>query len=99
MSNNDLNPVQGANPCARLGALYQQLDMAMAGKSTAEVREGNSWIKFHLPNVNVLRAEIRRLERLCGPRRDRFATRVGPIANPWGVAIDVVRWPYYPYSY
>ena len=50
------------------GALMQ----LMTGQARAEVRHGESTLRFHPANVKELRAEVQRLEHLCtGNNRGR----------------------------
>lgn len=63
------------NPCQFLPQLRGALYQLMAGQQKAQVRFGDQWVTWHKANVAELRAEVRRLEYICGntPR----AVRVG----------------------
>jgi hypothetical protein len=73
------------NPCAYLPQLRAALYQLMIGAKSSEVRDGDRWMKFHQGNVVQLRAEIRKLETICGadgqvsnaPR----AVRAGPLRS------------------
>ena len=58
----------------------------MRGKTLSQVRFGDQWTSFHNGNVKELRAEVRRLEIICGangqPSNAGRAVRVGPRFSP-----------------
>jgi hypothetical protein len=58
----------------------------MAGQQRSQVRNGDMWLTFHQGNVRELRAEVRRLEIICGQNAGR-AVRVGPYVP--------FNWPYH----
>lgn len=77
-------PSAVADPCSILPELRAALYALLAGRQTAEVRNGNAWQRFHPGDVAFLKNEIVRLEKLC-PRSatnphggTRGAVRVGP---------------------
>ena len=78
-------PVVIDNPCQMLPMLRQALYELMSGRSKAEVRFGDQMLRWHRGNEASLRAEIRRLETICGtygaPNQGR-AVQVGPRFNP-----------------
>jgi hypothetical protein len=86
--NNAPCPSGSANddPCAALPILRGALYDLMTGKAKSQVRFGDQWLSFHNGNVKELRAEIRRLETMCGsngqPSNVGRAVRVGPRFSP-----------------
>ena len=67
------------NPCALLPQLRAALYQLMAGQQRAEIRNGDQWLRWHQGNVKELRAEVRRLELICGSSSNAGrAVRVGP---------------------
>ncbi|MEH2476194.1 hypothetical protein V1281_002636 [Nitrobacteraceae bacterium AZCC 2161] len=74
------------NPCAALPMLRSALYDLMGGKTKSQVRFGDQWLSFHNGNVKELRAEVRRLEIICGtngqPSNAGRAVRVGPRFSP-----------------
>lgn len=71
------------DPCAMLPQLRAVLYQLMAGQARAEVRDGDRWMTWHQGNVKELRAEVRRLEMLCGASSNASrAIRVGRYAVP-----------------
>ena len=73
------------NPCAMLPVLRAALFDVLQGKKS-QVRFGDQWMSWHKGDANGLRAEIRRLEQICGanglPSNQGRAQRVGPLYNP-----------------
>jgi hypothetical protein len=66
------------DPCALLSQLRGALYQLMTGQQRAQVRNGEQWLTFHQGNVKELRAEVRRLEMICGANAFRpRAVRVG----------------------
>ena len=53
------------DPCSMLPLLRGALMQLMTGQARAEVRHGESTLRFHPANVKELRAEIQRLENIC----------------------------------
>ena len=71
------------DPCAMLSELQNALVAILSGHQRAEVRFGDQTLRYHNANVKELRAEIRRLESICGatlpPNSYRGrAVQVGP---------------------
>ena len=54
-----------SNPCSLLPLYRQALFTLMTGSGQAEVRHGESTLRFHPANVKELRAEVQRLETMC----------------------------------
>jgi hypothetical protein len=70
--------IDDASACAMLPKLRAALFSLMAGQARSQIRHGDQWLTFHQGNVKELRAEVRRLELLCGPNAHRGrALRVG----------------------
>lgn len=74
------------NPCAALPMLRSALYDLMAGNKRVEVRHGENWLRFNTGDAKELRAEVRRLEIICGangqPSNAGRAVRVGPRFSP-----------------
>ncbi len=89
--------IDARQQCAILPALRAAYYSLLAGKQTAEVRNGDMWQTFQRGNAKELKAEIRRLEILCENPRKR-AVRAGPYvpsdALPgWGFPFGA-GWPF-----
>lgn len=71
------------DPCSMLGALRAALYQLMAGQAKAVVRNNDQWIEFQRGDAVELKAEVRRLEIICGPGggRARAARVVGSHHN------------------
>ncbi len=79
------------DPCAVLPNLRSALYTLMSGQARAQIRFGEHWTTFHGGNVAQLRAEIRKLEAMCGVNADRGrAVRVGPYIPSNGAGIGII---------
>lgn len=65
------------SPCEMLPRLRTALYQLMSGQTRAQTRDGDRWAQWHPGNVKELRAEIRKLETICGTGEPR-AVRAGP---------------------
>lgn len=75
------------DPCAVLPHLRQALYELMAGKTRSKLRYRERETEYHQGNVKELRAEVRRLELICGPCQQR-AVQAGPHRHPFGFGRD-----------
>jgi hypothetical protein len=78
-------PAEVTDPCAMLPKLRGALYALMSGGQSQRVRDGEREMWFHAASIPQLRAEIRKLETMCGPGAGARAVRAGPYVPPGSV--------------